>query len=424
MPAQTGASPEKVMSETAPSHDLVPRPPHVPESHVIDYDYMHPHGLDEKDVYQLIKRLHDGPDIQWTPRNGGHWIVTRAEDVRWVQENFSIFSHEVFFIPRGAVPVRMPPLTVDPPLHARYRAVLNPFFSASNIARLREKARALTIELIEGFRPHGSCEFVKDFAQVMPVIMFLGMVDLPLDRREEFVAMANGFIGATNQAGRDASLASILPYLKTMIDERYAHPGDDLLSAIAAWRDNPRYGGDHEPIGMAVLVFLGGLDTVANLLSFTARHLAQHPEHRRRIREEADIIPRAAEEYLRRFGLSNTGRLILSDVERKGVTMLADEMVLVPIGASSLDDRRYDDPFTVDFDRSGNFNSNGAPSHNTFGNGPHKCVGAPLARAELRIFLEEWLRLIPDFRLDPDHRVQTRMGGVNGIEALHLSWDV
>jgi len=158
------------------------------------------------------------------------------------------------------------------------------------------------------------------------------------------------------------------------------------------------------------------------LLSFTAWHLAEHPEHRRRLREDPAIIPRAAEEYIRRHGLSNTGRLIIADVERKGVRMLKDEMIMVPIGLSSLDERKYPDPFAVDFDRPELFEK-GKPAHDTFGNGPNKCVGSPLARAELVIFIEEWQRLIPDFRLDPAHRPVSHMGGVNGVDSLYLKWD-
>jgi len=95
----------------------------------------------------------------------------------------------------------------------------------------------------------------------------------------------------------------------------------------------------------------------------------------------------------------------------------------VPIGASSLDDREYADPFAVDFDRPVPTYL-GEPGHNTFGNGPHKCVGRPLARVEMKIFLEEWLRLIPDFRVDPAHPPVTRMSSVNGVEGLHFLWDV
>ncbi len=98
-------------------------------------------------------------------------------------------------------------------------------------------------------------------------------------------------------------------------------------------------------------------------------------------------------------------------------------MIMVPIGMSSLDERKHPNPFEVDFDREDLYDAKGIPAHNTFGNGPHKCVGAPLARQEIRVFLEEWLRLIPDFRLDPERPPTSHAGSVNGVNDLHLVWD-
>ncbi|MDF8335288.1 cytochrome P450 [Novosphingobium cyanobacteriorum] len=405
------------------SFATVGKPEHVPTDRVVDFDYMHPAGLENGTVYDVLRELQNGPDIVWTPRYGGHWIVTRFEDVKWVQDNFAIFSHEEFTIPREASPIKMPPLTVDPPLHARYRAVLNPFFTPRKVAEMGEQARALTNELIDKVIATGRCDFRKDFAEVMPPAMFLGIVDLPAEKREQFVEWGKAFMHADNAEARMAALGPIVGYLNGVMAERYAGDGDDMLTAITRWRDNPRFGGEHEVIGMALLVYFGGLDTVANLLSFVAWHLAEHPGHQRRLRDDPDIIPAAAEEYFRRFGLSNTGRLILSDVERDGVTMKAGEMVMVPIGASSIDERRYPDPLTVDFDRPGNF-APGGGSHNTFGNGPHKCLGQPLARAELKVFLEEWMRRVPEFRIDPARPPVSHMGSVNGVSQLHLLWDV
>jgi cytochrome P450 len=414
------------MSGASAIFDTVPRPDHVSADLVVDFDYLNPAGIECGDVYAVFKQLQQQvPDIFWTPRNGGHWVVTRAEDIRWVQENYQIFSHEVFNIPRGIMPVIMPPLTVDPPMHARYRAVLNPFFTASKVQQSAEAARALTIEVIEGLRPRGGCEFVDDFSRIMPTSIFLGIAGMPLDRREEFVGWAKGFMHAgSDQDTRNAYLGKIVGYLQETIADRTANPGEDLISKIVGFRQNPRFQGEQEIVGMAVLMFFGGLDTVASMLSFIAWHLATHPEHRRRIIEDPAIIPRAVEEYLRRHGLSNTGRLILSDVERKGAHMKADEMIMVPIAMSSLDERKHPNPFEVDFDREELFDAKGVPAHNTFGNGPHKCIGAPLARQEIRVFLEEWLRLIPDFRLDPERPPTSHAGSVNGVNDLHLVWDV
>ena len=396
-------------------YDRVAVPAHVPPELVVDFDYLHPPGIDDGDVYSAWSRLHDGPDIVWTPCNGGHWILTRGEDIKAVQENFEVFSHEVFSIPRGSSPVRMPPLTVDPPLHARYRAILNPFFTPTRVRIMREQADALTRDLIASIKPRGGCEFVNEFARVMPVTMFLGIVDLPLAHREQFVEWGVTFMTSTDSREKLDAQGKVVAYLQNVLDERYADPGDDLLSKIAAWRNNPRFLGEYEVIGMAVLVFFGGLDTVANMLSFITRHLAQHPEHRRRLVEEPEIIPQATEEFLRRFGLSNTGRLITRDFDYKGVPFKQDEMVMVPISMSSMDDRLYDRPLEIDLDRD--------PTHNTFGNGAHKCVGNALARAEIQIFLQEWLKALPDFGLDPNRPPVTHSGAVNGVNSLHLVWD-
>ena len=125
------------MSGTSPA--LTAKPDHVPDELVTDFDYVRPTGLEELGVYRAMKRLHDGPDIIWSPRYGGHWLVTRAEDVRFVQNNYEIFSHEEFMIPRQLMAYRPVPLAVDPPNHARYRAVLNPAFVPSAIARMRSR---------------------------------------------------------------------------------------------------------------------------------------------------------------------------------------------------------------------------------------------------------------------------------------------
>lgn len=392
---------------------LTPKPDHVPDDRVVDFDYVNPTGLEEIGVYAAMRRLHDGPDIIWTPRYGGHWVVTRAEDIKFVQEHFEIFSHEEFIIPRAFLPMKLLPLTVDPPMHARYRAVVNPSFIPSKVSAMREQARELTIDLIEAIKAKGGCEFVNEFARVMPVTMFLRMVDLPLDRREEFIQWGVDSVTGT-AAHRQEALQRITDYLQQVLDERANGAGDDLLTHISAWRRNPRCPDIGDVMAMAMNLFLAGLDTVASELSFIAMHLAEHPDHRRRLREEPEIIPRATEEYLRRFGLSNTGRLVKRDFTYKGVTFCKDDMVMVPISLSGLDERKYDEPMEVDFDRN--------VAHNTFGNGPHRCVGAPLARAEIQVFLKEFVTRIPEFGLDPERPPQTHGGAVPGFDHLHLLW--
>lgn len=397
---------------------LTPRPDHVPEHLVVDFDYVRPAGMDELGVYRAVKRLHDGPDIIWSPRYGGHWLVTRAEDVRFVQENYEIFSHEEFMIPRVLMPIKPIPLAIDPPNHARYRAVLNPAFTPSRVLKMRDDARALTIELTGQIRPAGQCEFLSAFARIMPVTMFLRIVNLPLDRREEFVEWGIAIMSSYDPKERMAAQIRVRDYLKSVIDEREGGDGDDLLTRVANWRSNPRFQSDEETLSMASLLFIGGLDTVAASLSYIVHYLAQNPHQQARLRAEPEIIPKASEEFLRRFGLSNTGRILTRDFTYKGVEFRKDEMIMVPNNLSGLDDRLYANPFEVDFDR-----GTGPLDHNTFGNGPHKCIGAGLARAEIQVFLEEFVGRMPEFRLDPERHPVEHCGSVPGFDELHLRWD-
>jgi cytochrome P450 len=397
-----------------PINDNFVVPAHVDPQLVVDFDYLHLPGLDEHgDVYRAWRTLHAGPDIVWTPRYGGHWILTRGEDIKWAQETHEILSHEEIAVPRGSSPY-MPPITVDPPETSRYRAVLNPSFTKRKVAEIYEqRTRALTVQLIEDMKPRGRCEFVREFARVMPVCVFLSIVDLPLERREEFLAWGAGMSEPATRAEYEQKITG---YLAQILDQRATEPGDDLLSDIAAWRKNPRFREESEVVGMAMLVFSGGLDTVAAALSFAMHELARRPELQVRLREEPAVIPAAVEEFLRRNAVANTARLVKQKCERKGACLMPGDLVMVPVALSGMDEQLYERPLEVDFDR-------GPVAHNTFGNGPHRCIGEHLARMELRVFFEEWFGQMPQVRVDPATRPWSHGGSVEGMSSLELIWD-
>ena len=180
------------------------------------------------------------------------------------------------------------------------------------------------------------------------------------------------------------------------------------------------HGRDYTPeetFGMMVNVIFGGLDTVAASIGFLTRHLAEHAELRRQLVDDRSLIPVAIEEFLRRFGIPNTARLITHDFEYGGVTFKRGEQIMLPKTLHGLDERRYADPLTVDLGRP-------ASRHAAFGEGPHRCPGAGLARMELRVFLEEWLQRVPEFRIEPGLRPVTSSGQVNGMMSLPLAWPV
>lgn len=412
MQTETPSASSAVQSSSA----IAAAPAHLAKAHIVDFDYLHPAGMEGGDVYTALKPLHALPDILWTPRNGGHWIVTRSEDVRWVRERHEIFSHEEFGIPRGAINVLMPPMTVDPPYHARFRAVLNPAFTPAAARRLADQARAVAVGLIDELAPRGQCEFVNEFARIMPVNVFLMLMGLDASRRDEFVEWAVGYTTAKDQETKDRCAGKVAEFLAEELDARERNPGDDLLSRIVAWRKNPRFGHEGEVIGMAIVTFIGGLDTLSNLMSFVALHLAGHPEARRQLIEQPELVAPAVEEFIRRHGLTMTGRLIRQDVTRKGITMNQGDMLLVADPLAGIDERAYPDPFTIDFNRANRV-------HDSFGNAEHKCIGEHLARMQLAVFLEEWLKRIPEFSLDPECPPVTYSGPVIGVSHLRLTWD-
>nr|WP_246359460.1 cytochrome P450 [Sphingomonas yantingensis] len=217
-----------------------------------------------------------------------------------------------------------------------------------------------------------------------------------------------------------SSFEDLGAYLAPIVSARREAPGNDLLSTIV----NAEIGGEKiafdKAISFSMLVMFGGLDTVASMLGFIARFLATHDGVRRQIAarlDDAAFLRHATEELLRRHGVANTARVLTRDVELDGAVLKAGEMILPPNMLVGLDERKVSDPTTVDLSRP-------FPIHHaTFGNGVHTCPGAVLARREIQVFLEEWLRRIPDFRIRAGTRPVMATGMVNGVLKLELEWE-
>ncbi|MDF8334968.1 cytochrome P450 [Novosphingobium cyanobacteriorum] len=281
------------------------------------------------------------------------------------------------------------------------------------VAKLEDGVHRVAVDTIEALVPRGECEFVEDFAKVLPIHVFLRMVNLPLEDKALLLPIAEDSVRGRTAEIRAKAQQAMGAYLQGWVAERRETKGDDLLSQIV----NVEIAGERisfpDAISYAALVLFGGLDTVAGMLSFFARFLATHEEHRRQIVARLDddaFLKTAIEELIRRHGMANTARVVTHDFEYKGLTFKKGDRLLPPNLLVGLDDRLNSDPFTVDFARTGGV-------HAAFGNGPHACPGAILARRELRIFLREWLSRIPDFRIKPGTSPEMATGMVNGCSA-------
>lgn len=393
-----------------------PRPAHVPAELLVDFNFTAFDGSD-RDVTAAWRALQQGPELFWTPRNGGHWVVTRAESIGQVLKDPSTFSSQSIAIPKGVNPLEMLPVEADPPRHAHYRGLLAPWFTPKAINELRDNVRKLTVELIDALEPAGHCEFVDAFAKRLPILIFLQLVDLPLQDRDKLLRWTETVVRSNNALEKLWVFLRVNQYIEGWIIRRRKNPGSDLLSAVVNGTVDGRPLTHAEIQGMINVILFGGLDTVASMLGFVAKFLAENPQHRQQLIDHPELIPNAVDELLRVHGIVNLARVVAHDTTLNGVALKQGEMVLVPNGLYGVDDRIIANPLEVDFTREG-----AARQHAVFGMGIHRCVGSFLAKAELVIFLEEWLRRIPDFEIAERTQVRTGSGLVNGVLALPLRW--
>ncbi len=392
------------------------RPDNVPADRVFDFD-VYDFDIENAEYQVALKALNAPgvPELFWTPHHGGHWIVTRAADIHTVLTDYEHFSSRSITVPRmeGMPPLK--PLQVDPPEHMKYRLLLAGALSPKAVVPLGEAARELAIELIEGFKARGECEFIGEFAQHLPIAIFMKLVDLPEADRGLLTGLAENAMRGKTEDIRNMARMQLAGYGMQKVAERRANPGDDLISTIALARVDGELLDDMTLTGMVTLLLFAGLDTVASMLGFFARFLAMHPGHRRQLIEDPSLIPNAVEEMLRRYPIALLAREVVTDFEFGGVTLRKGDMVAAPTPLDGLDERKFDQPLEVDFARK-------TTIHSTFGAGAHRCMGSMLARTELRIFLEEWIKRIPDFEVKPGAHVEISARSVATITALPLVW--
>lgn len=395
--------------------DMSNIPSHVPADLVQEFDFKK-ELVGITDSYRELAKLHQGPDIFYTPSQGGHWVVTRFEDMEHIFKNAADFSSKNALIPKGARPMNILPLESDAPLHTDYRAILYPFFTVEVVRAMEAGIYEMAAELVEEIAPKGRCEFMSDFALKMPIKLFMRLVNLPDSDVPYLLKLADGFFHGLTPELQFASTAELIGYVAKKMEERGQNLGDDLLSALLKGKvDGGRSLDQGELLGMATVLVLGGLDTVASMMGWIALFLAQNTAQRQQLAAAPETITRALEELLRRHHIGCLAREVRHDMVYKGVAMKAGEMVLLPTVVAGLDETQFDDPFVVDFARKDS-------KHLVFGRGSHSCIGAFLGRIELRAFVTEWLKRIPDFEVVPGSSSKYIMGITHALDSLHLQW--
>jgi cytochrome P450 len=399
--------------------ELNVRPAHVSPDRVVDFDIYQPMAEGQK-FHEAWRALQTSrvPDIVWTPRNGGHWLVLRGKLIEHVLSDYPNFSSHTVLVPKetAGAAYKVIPITLDPPEHRAFRNLLNDDLSPKGVRGIEGTIRDLTIELIESFGPRGRCNFTKEFAEKLPIAVFMKMVDLPMEHAPEFKYLVDQITRPDGSITTADVFKRFNEYLEPVIRQRRGRGGSDMISRMISAKVDGRPLTDDEAINLSVQVLVGGLDTVVNFMGYAMMFLAQDPQARHGLAQNPEKIPGAVNEFLRRFGLITVGREVTHDMEFEGVSLQKGDMVMVPTMLHGLDDRLNADPLSINFNRP-------AIHHSTFGNGAHTCPGAHLAKTEICILLEEWLKRIPDFGITEDSVISFTGGIVASINPFSLEWD-
>jgi camphor 5-monooxygenase len=394
-------------------------PDNVPKDRVVDFDIYKPMAPGQ-DLHTAWKALQDSSQhtMVWTPHNGGHWIALRARVIETVLSDHERFSSYTVLVPKetSGAAYRFYPLSLDPPRHWAYRRLLNENLMPKSIQPIEGKIRAMTVSLIEGFRPKGRCNFIREFSEILPLRVFMEIVDLPLEDLPRLKYLADQFTRPDGSIELPDVTRLFREYLAPVIEARRGTARTDMISRIIHGGIDGRPTTDEEASNLAIQVLVGGLDTVLNFMGFLMVFLAENPDFRHRLRADKSLIPDAVMELLRRFPIVADAREVRLDQEFEGVHLKQGDMVLSPTVLHGLDETEYANPLEVQIGRK-------APHHTSFGKGVHICPGQYLARLELRVLLEEWLDRIPDFWLEPGVEV-AYAGGIDlTVKPYVLVWD-
>jgi cytochrome P450 len=350
-------------------------------------------------------------------------MPTRYEDLFEIARDVTRFSsRDVGVAPRPAdaaqaqldyLGVRLAPIASDPPEHTWTRKLLLPFFSVTAIARYEPETRDLCRSLIDGFIANGRVDAAEGYAQQIPPRIIASMLGIPKEMSDTFVGWVRGILelAVKDPELRVQSRAAIFGYFRECIDARRDNPGEDLISYLLHVDVDGQPVPEPLVLGMCVLLLIAGIDTTWSSIGSALWHLAQHPDDRRRLVAEPDLMPNAVEELLRAYSPVTMARIVAEDCEYAGRALKAGDRVLMSFPAANRDPERFDRPDEVLLDREKN-------PHIAFGVGIHRCVGSNLARMEMRVALEEWLARIPEFRLEDAHAVTWAGGQVRGPRAL------
>jgi cytochrome P450 len=315
-------------------------------------------------------------------------------------------------------------LHADPPDHTRLRKPVNKAFNARRVDGLRPRIEEIADELLDGAIAAGpTMDVITTLAYPLSITVICELLGVPLSDRARIRAWSRQLVDQSEVVHTveaiqriEQAVEEFADYLMNLARKRRAEPADDVISALVAVQDCGDQLTDDELISTCFLLLVAGHETTSNQAGNSILALLRHPGQLRRLRQDPALIRSAIEELLRYdSSVQMVTRIVKGEVEISGQTLSDGEPVFPVLGAANRDPDRFVDPDRLDLGRIGN-------RHLSLGNGPHFCLGAPLARLELEIAIETLVRRLPELRLDTDTLEWRPSPGLRGLEALPVAY--
>jgi cytochrome P450 len=372
-----------------------------------------------KDPGAFFADLRQTCPIVHTDAHGGFWMVSRYDDVY-----AAALDAEALSSARGVTipPAPFPPvpcLEQDEPGHRLFRRPLQSWFSAGRTAKLEDSIRAIVIDLIDQIIDDGHGDIAAAVAEPVPPIVIAMTLGLPREDWPWFRERTNKLLelsSAGDLEGSGTAVSELFVYLAEKLAERRAHPTDDLMSGIVDITVDGVPISAPEAVSLTFLILAAGHETTVGAIGGMLRQIAGDTSIRDELRDDPTLIPAAVEEALRlEPPLMGLGRTSSKNVTLGGVTVPEAERVMLLFGAANRDESVFVDAEQFRLDRDHN-------RHLSFGVGIHRCLGAPLARLEMRVILEEVLRRMPDIHIEDVDAVQVDYHFARVYTQLPVSW--
>ena len=385
-----------------------------------DFDHLDPQWVN--DPYPIWEDLRGRCPVAHTERFGGAWFPATHEGVSAVAKDTEHFTSSQVIISYTRptdedlpAPIGLaPPITSDPPFHVDARRLILPAFAPGPINALEPAIRELCNRLLDNLGDHEIVNAGEEYAQFIPPAVIAKMLGFPPEDEDFFREIIHNIIGsADNQddAERERLQAQTEAYFDKQIQDHIDNPRDDLTTYLL----NVELGGQklqHDHVrGTMILILVAGIDTTWSAIGASIWHLAQNPADLARLVNEPDLMPVAIEEFLRYYAPVTMGRMVKEDFDFNGCPMKKDDWVLLGFPAANRDPAAFKDADKFIIDREEN-------RHVAFGLGIHRCAGSNLARLELRIAIEEFIKRYPKFELANPEGVTWAPGQVRGPRNL------